>query len=140
MIVLVDTTVRSLAFRRRQVGLKEQVLIEELAELIRELRATIIGPIRQEILSGIADLASFEKVRERLSAFDDLEIEPAVYVDAARAYNTCRQKGVQGSQIDFLICAVARRYAAPVFTTDKDFTGYARHLDVELYSPRSREK
>lgn len=132
-----DTTIWSLAFRRGQSSASERKLVYELSELIEELRAAMIGPIRQELLSGISDRVSFEKVQDGVAAFEDLPIVAEDYVEAARAYNTCRKKGVQGSHIDFLICAVAMRHAAPIFTMDKDFAVYARHLDLELYSPRT---
>jgi predicted nucleic acid-binding protein len=134
--VLVDTTVWSLALRRQRPKTKDQILIDELSELIRELRAVLIGPIRQEVLSGIPDPAKFEVVKQHLEAFDDLPIIEADYEEAARVFNLCRKKGVQGSHIDFLICAVAIRHSAAVFTTDKDFTNYAKHLDLELHKPR----
>ncbi len=136
MKVLVDTTIWSLALRRRRPGPKEQVLIDELSELVMELRAFLIGPVRQEILSGIPDQAKFEEVRLHLSSFDDLQIVQSDYEEAARLYNTCRRKGIQGSHVDFLICAVAIRHSAAVFTTDKDFTNYSKHLDLELHNPR----
>ena len=115
---------------------KEQILIDELSELVMELRAILIGPIRQEVLSGIPDPAKFEVVRQHLAAFDDLPIVEADYEEAARVFNACRKKGIQGSHIDFLICAVAIRNSTAVFTTDKDFTKYAEHLDLELHKPR----
>ena len=136
MRVLVDTTVWSLALRRQRPKTKEQILIDELSELIRELRAVLIGPVRQEVLSGIPDPVKFEVVKQHLEAFDDLPIIEADYEEAARVFNVCRKKGVQGSHIDFLICAVAIRHSAAVFTTDKDFTNYAKHLDLELHKPR----
>ncbi len=136
MRVLVDTTVWSLALRRQRPKAKEQILIDELSELIRELRAVLIGPVRQEVLSGIPDPAKFEVVKQHLEAFDDLPIIEADYEEAARVFNVCRKKGVQGSHIDFLICAVAMRHSAAIFTTDKDFTNYAKHLDLELHKPR----
>ncbi len=136
MRVPVDTTVWPLALRRQRPKKKEQILIDELSELIRELRAVLIGPVRQEVLSGIPDPAKFEVVKQHLEAFDDLPIIEADYEEAARVFNLCRKKGVQGSHIDFLICAVAIRHSAAVFTTDKDFTNYAKHLDLELHKPR----
>jgi len=134
--VLVDTTIWSLALRRRNPKQPESVLIDELSELIQELRAVLIGPVRQEVLSGIPDTKDFDVVRQHLDAFDDLAIVSEDYVEAARMFNACRKKGVQGSHIDFLICAVSKRHSTPVFTTDKDFTNYARHLDLQLYKPR----
>jgi len=134
--VLIDTTIWSLALRRKQPTPEEQLYIEELSELIGELRAVLIGPVRQEVLSGIPDPKKFEVVRKHLAPFDDLPIEQADYEESARYFNGCRKKGVQGSHIDFLICAVAIRHAVPVFTTDKDFLNYSKHLELELYTPR----
>lgn len=136
MIVLVDTTVWSLALRRKRPTPKERLLIDELAELITEFRAVLIGPIRQEILSGISDERQFDTIRRHLSPFEDLPIAADDYEEAARLFNACRGKGVQGSHVDFLICAVAMRHSVPVFTTDGDFENYARHLDIELHRPR----
>ena len=112
------------------------MLIDELTELIEELRAVLIGPIRQEVLSGIPNVAKFDAVKRRLAAFDDLPMVGADYEEAARLFNVCRKRGVQGSHVDFLICTVALRYPATIFTTDKDFKDYAKHLDLELHRSR----
>ena len=136
MKVLVDTTIWSLVLRRKRPGSKEQILVDELSELVKELRAVLIGPIRQEVLSGIPDPAQFEVVRQHLAVFDDLPIVKADYEEAARVFNACRKKGIQGSHVDFLICTAAMRHSAAVFTTDNDFTNYAKHLDLELHKPR----
>ena len=136
MRVLVDTTLWSLALRRARRNPEEQALVDELAELVKELRAVVIGPIRQEVLSGISSLRQFETVRRHLAGFDDLPIDIRDYEDAARLFNVCRAKGVQGSHIDFLICAVAMRHSASVFTTDRDFTGYVQHMNLRLHEPR----
>ena len=137
MKVLVDTTLWSLALRRQnRKPPPEKELIDELSELVRELRAVLIGPVRQEVLSGISNPEQFDVVRQHLQAFDDLPISRGDYEEAARMFNICRGKGVQGSHIDFLICAVSMRHSAPVFTTDKDFTHYSMHLNFELHEPR----
>ena len=138
MTVLVDTTIWSLALRRRNPKLHEHVLINELSNLIQELRAALIGPIRQEILSGIPEEKDFDVVKRHLEPFDDLKIAGSDYEEAARMFNACRGMGVQGSHTDFLICAISKRHSAPIFTTDKDFTGYAKHLNLQLYEPRGR--
>lgn len=138
MRVLVDTTIWSLALRRRRRSPAEQVLVDEFTELVKEFRAVLIGPIRQEVLSGIPDPQQFGTVRDHLAAFDDLPLVTDDYVAAARSYNTCRAKGVQGSHIDFLICSAAARHATPVFTTDQDFVRYAKYLDLRLHVARKR--
>jgi hypothetical protein len=93
----------------------------------------IIGAIRQEVLSGYSDLNKFETLKTRLSYFENTPILDEDYITAARFYNECRQKGVQGSHIDLLICAVAVRLNIPILTSDKDFGFYQQHLPIKLY-------
>ncbi len=131
---LVDTSVWSLAFRRD----KEQnnPIINELKELINEARAVIIGSIRQEILSGISDENQYRTLKQKLQAFDDISINQADYELAAEFFNACRKKGIQGSHIDFLICAVAHQHNFSIFTIDKDFDQYSKILDIKLHKSR----
>ncbi len=135
MTVLVDTTIWSLALRRKpgDLNAREQALSRALAELIRDGRAQIMGVIRQELLSGIREEARFEKLRGYLGAFDDATLEDRDYEEAARMHNRCRARGIAGSAIDFLICAVAQRRNWQIFTTDDDFARYSKVLAVKLY-------
>lgn len=138
MKVLVDTSVWSLALRRNKKleSLQNSPVIYELKELINEARAVIIGPIRQEILSGIPDEKQFFLLKQKVQAFDDIKINQSDYELAAEFYNICRKKGIQGSQIDYLICAVANRLSYSIFTLDKDFEQYGKILDIKLHKPR----
>lgn len=131
MKVLVDTSVWSLALRRGSDS--EPGPVRELRSLIADNRVQMIGPIRQEILSGIREEGQFKELEVRLSAFPDLPLAPEDHVSAARFFNLCRRKGVQGSNTDFLICAVAVRHRFAIFTTDKDFALYAKHLPIVLH-------
>ena len=135
MTVLVDTPVWSLALRRRQAALnaREQGLTRALEELIREGRVQIMGAIRQELLSGICGEEHFHKLRDYLRAFEEPGIEVLDYEEAARMHNRCRSRGIAGSAIDFLICAVAKRRDWHIFTTDRDFERYGRVLGLRLY-------
>jgi predicted nucleic acid-binding protein len=135
MIALVDTPIWSLALRRsRQASSPEAV---ELGELVRDGRAAIIGPIRQELLSGIKSRLQFEQLRAHLRGFPDLELTSDDFELAAEFYNRCRARGVQGSNTDFLICAVASRRRQSVFTTDRDFAQFGRLIPVVLHATRS---
>ena len=134
MKVLADTSVWSLALRRSRAAPGSET-IEELGRLIRSYRVVLIGPVRQELLSGIRFAEQYEKLRERLRAFPDLQIRTEDYELAAKFFNLCRTRGVQGSNTDFLICAVAVLREMPVYTTDRDFDAYARILDVKLHMP-----
>jgi predicted nucleic acid-binding protein len=136
MNVLVDTSIWSLALRRRSRDLntRERVLVGELAELIREGRAAMIGLIRQELLSGIKTQTQFEELRKTLGAFRDEPVDTADHEAAAKAGNDCRAKGIAVSVVDILICAVAHRRGMSIFTTDPDFENYARELTLKLHA------
>jgi predicted nucleic acid-binding protein len=136
MTVLVDTPVWSLALRRKSTDLnaRERVLTGALAELIREGRAQMMGAIRQELLSGIREEERFHKLRKYLRAFDEPGIEVPDYEEAARMHNLCRGRGIAGSAIDFLICAVAQRRDWHIFTTDRDFERYGRVIGLKLFA------
>ena len=138
MRVLIDTPVWSLALRRAPAALsaREQAIVQAWAALVRAGRAALIGPVRQEVLSGLRDPRTFDRLNDRLSDFEDLSLETGDYVQAAAFFNTCRSHGVTGSAVDLLICAAARRHSVPIFSTDTDFRRYARLLRVRLYSPR----
>ena len=138
MRVLVDTSVWSLALRRRPNDLnpRESLLVSELAELVQEGGAGMIGVIRQELLSGIKSSAQFEELRKTLRAFTDEPLGIEDYEAAARASNTCRAKGIATTIVDMLICAVAHQRGMRIFTTDPDFDKYARCLPVKLHSAR----
>ncbi len=136
MMVLVDTPVWSLALRRRPEHLsnQEQQLTQALAELIREGRVQILGPVRQELLSGIREEAQFRKLRDYLRAFPEHPLEALDYEEAAHMNNRCRTRGIAGSAVDYLICAAAHRRRWSILTTDRDFQNYASVLPLRLHS------
>jgi predicted nucleic acid-binding protein len=139
MKVLVDTTIWSIALRRRPAGRNpaEARLVKAWEELVGDGLIVLLGLIRQEILSGIADRRQFERLRDAMAAFPDEVVLTADHVRAAEHFNRCRAAGVAGSPVDFLICALSERLAAPIFTTDLDFARFARHLPIYLYGPTS---
>jgi predicted nucleic acid-binding protein len=129
--VIVDTCIWSLALRGKTP--RDREVTNELASLIQENRAKIIGLIRQEILSGYSDLARYEKLKNKLRAFPNEQVIDIDYESAAEYSNICRCKGVQSSHTDFLICAVAIRLKMQIYTSDKDFSHYFKHLPISLY-------
>lgn len=118
----------SAAEKRAQAGsIEDQQMLTQLREAIQDRRAAIIGPIRQEILSGIRDKAQFSNIQELLDPFRDEEIAAGDYVEAARCFNLCREKGIECGPVDILICAVAIRMRYDILTSDK---GLKRCLQV----------
>jgi predicted nucleic acid-binding protein len=136
MMVLVDTPIWSHALRRRSADLnsREQRLTAALRELIEDGRAQLVGPVRQELLSGIREEAAFKKLRDQLRAFEQVSLDAVDYEEAARLNNQCRARGLAGSAIDFVICATTLRRSWQIFTTDHDFSRYATVLPLNLYN------
>lgn len=140
-MVLVDTTIWSLALRRKphDLSASERHLVDEWAALVRGGRAVMSGPIRQEVLSGVKRQADSDALRQRLSAFALLPIELGDYDRAASFFNTCRAHGIVGTTVDMLLCALAHRTRAAIFTADQDFPLYARHLPIRLHAPQTSD-
>ena len=130
--VLVDTSVWSLALRKKDRTEEEQKIINHLSKLIRNLNVVLIGPIRQEILSGISTRERFEALKEKLSIFEDHTIYTHDYELAAEYFNECRKNGIQGSHIDYLICSVAANNDMSIFTMDNDFQFYKKYIRIKL--------
>lgn len=130
MKIIVDTCVWSLALRRSAPMASTEVRL--LEELIQDGRVAMLGPIRQELLSGVKAPAQFKTIAGALEAFPDEELATEDYVEAARCFNRCRSKGVQGSNTDFLLCAVSLRTDFPILTTDGDFAHFKKVLRVKL--------
>jgi predicted nucleic acid-binding protein len=135
---LIDTSVWSLALRRRAQDLNaaERILVAELAELVKEGRARILGVIRQELLSGIKTTAQYEKLRTTLRSFPDECLDTPDYEFAAKNSNDCRAKGIAVSVVDAVICAVGTTRDWPILTADPDFKNYATVLGIKLHAPR----
>jgi predicted nucleic acid-binding protein len=134
MKVLVDTSVWSLALRRQgPLNRGAAASVAELRTLIDEGRVALIGPIRQELLSGVRTHEVFARLRDHLRPFTDEPLESEDFERAAEIFNTCRARGVQGSNIDFLICAAAERRRLPILTTDADFARFADILPITIH-------
>lgn len=135
-MVLVDTSVWSLALRRRAVDLgpQDRRITQALYELVREARVQLLGAIRQEVLSGIGKESQFLRIRNDLRAFEDVALGTGDYEDAAQMSNRCRGAGIATAPVDMLICAVGQHHGWQIFSTDRDFNHYTSVLPIQLYS------
>lgn len=135
MKVLADTSVWSILLRRpaHKLNPSELAVRENLVDLLKDGRAQIIGPVRQELLTGLRDKAHFEALRKKLRAFDEVPIQPEDYENAAVAANSCISRGIAVTNIDILLCAISLRTSWPIFTTDGDFLAYQKVLGFELH-------
>ena len=129
--IIIDTCIWSLALRGSKP--RDRKVAAILTQLIEQNRATILGPIRQEVLSGYSEFEKFKELKKKLVHFPNEIILDVDYETAAEYSNLCRRNGVQGSHIDFLICAVAARTKMKIYTTDKEFSKYASYLPISIY-------
>jgi hypothetical protein len=129
MDVLVDSCVWSLALRRHA---PDETIAKEIKTLVKDSRIRIIGPIRQEVLSGIANHDHYLHLRSVLGYFPDIELATKNFEYAAELSNQCRAKGIQGSHTDFLI----KTHKLAIFTTDQDFERYSKIIRLSLFQPR----
>jgi predicted nucleic acid-binding protein len=132
MKTIIDISVWFLALRRKKK--QNYAEIRELEKLISNFSVIMLGPIRQEILSGVQQQNQFRLLADYLHPFPDFNITTQDYENAAKYYNELRKKGIQGSNTDFLICSVAVNNDFNIFTTDKDFERYAKYLPIALYN------
>ena len=134
MSVLIDSDAWSELLRKVKGELSPEVraLMTLLDEA--EVGVVMIGAVRQEVLSGWRERSAFERVRDLLRDFPDRDVGTAEYELAAEYFNTCRSKGVQGSNTDFLICACSVAWNVPVLTRDQDYGRYAEHVPVRVYT------
>jgi len=121
-MILVDTCVWSLAFRRRDASRAEAPAARELRRLIEEDEpVSIPGIVLQELLSGLRDEAQLRKLLGALEGFPCRLASPSHHIAAARLLNRCRSEGVTVSAIDCLIAALCIQTGAALLTTDRDF-------------------
>jgi predicted nucleic acid-binding protein len=135
-MILVDTPVWSLALRRTAADLSavDRRVTQLLYGLVDEGRVQLLGPVRQELLSGLREESQFRRLRDYLRDFPDVPIETEDYEEAARASNRCRSIGIAASPVDMLMCAIAVRHGWEILTADKDFVRYQTILKISLFS------
>ena len=133
MKVVVDTSVWSVALRRRDSIPSPQTLL--LSDLIRDGRALLLGLVRQELLSGIRNVEQLNRLRDQLRFFQNSQFDVEDFQTAASFFNLCMSNGIQGSMVDFLICAFASRREFQIFTSDRDFDRYSGIIPISLLSP-----
>ena len=135
MSALIDTSVWSLALRRRRRDLNptELKIYYEWERLVLDGEAILIGPIRQETVSGIASQREAQIVKQRLAVVEELPLPSDLFLLAADFFNACRTAGVAAGAIDMMICAAAHNHGVPIFSIDPDFEHYAKHLPIILH-------
>lgn len=132
-MILVDTSVLSLAFRRKAQEIAEQPSVQTLRRLIMEDQPVgVPGIVLQELLSGVRSVHEFDLLLDLMEGFPLLLATQKHYLAAARIANACRRRGITISTVDCLIAAMAVEAKSPLLTTDRDFELMAPHCSLRL--------
>jgi predicted nucleic acid-binding protein len=132
-LILVDTSVLLLAFRRRIKLGPEPQQVQIFRHLVEEDRPVAIpGIVLQELLSGVRTEAEFERLRDLMEGFPLILAARSHHVDAAGIVNKCRQTGITVSAIDCLIAALAIETKSQLLTCDRDFARIASCCALQL--------
>lgn len=135
-MIHLDTSVLSVAFRRKAPSETEMAVARQLERLVGGGEAVgIPGIVLQEILSGIREPALFRRLKDDLvRGYAIVAATAGDHIMAAEIATTCREAGAAVSSIDALIAAVAVNSRAQLFTLDADFTRIARHTALRLFA------
>ncbi len=139
-MILLDTSVLSRVFRRKDAGPDEMALRASVARLLSsETPLALPAPVLQEILTGIRSAAQFASLEQHLlGAFGIVHPGTRDYVAAARLSNRCRAAGLNVGGGDCLIAALAIDRRCALLAIDADFEHIARLAPLKLHRWRGR--
>lgn len=125
---LLDTNILFSAFRRAPEVLSatEMAITKRLSSMLVQGEAGVIGPIRQEVLTGIRHVSQFDRLRYLLDGIKTIDLELQDFDEAARLTNVLLTKGITVSPTDSLLAAAALRRSLSVYTLDADFQHFSR--------------
>ena len=134
-MIACDTSSLSQFFRRQKAP--HNGVASAVEKLINSNRIALFGIVRQELLSGVKHPEQFRRIETSTRALPLHFAGDEDHVTAANFFNACRAKGVQGSPVDFLICAMAARRKFALYATDPDFALYESIIPIKLYKPKT---
>ena len=133
MILMVDTSVWSLALRRDIVAVQPEVRHLQQA-LLGEQTVVTTGLVLQELLQGFSGPKARGQIIDCFSSLPLVQPDRQDHVDAAALRTKCRQGGVQIGTIDALLAQLCIRHQLTLLTTDQDFAHAARHCQLRIWS------
>lgn len=132
-MLLVDTSVWSLAFRRDQQP--EDPRVDHLHHVLSTAGdVAVTGIIVQELLQGMTGPRQRATLVDRLAALPSIDPHRADHIRAAEVRNACRRGGVQLGTIDALLAALCLRHDLVLLTADRDFEHASAIVPLRLWS------
>jgi len=132
MMLLVDTSVWSLALRRDVVVARPEVPYLKRALEGSQTVATT-GLVLEELLQGFSGPKARAQSIDCFSSLPLVQPDRQDHVDAASLRTACRRGGVQIGTIDALLAQLCIRHHLTLLTTDQDFAHAARHCRLRIW-------
>lgn len=133
-MIFVDTSVWSLAFRRKQQQ-TDCPVVAQLKYLIETDEPLLVaGIVLQELLTGLKEEAQFNRMYRLITGFTLVVANESHHKLAAQIANACRKNGVATTATDCLIAAMTINHNAQLLTTDQDFSYMAKYCPLNLYA------
>jgi predicted nucleic acid-binding protein len=134
-LIVVDTSVWSLAFRRRSwpKGVAPGV-VKLLQKVTREKQRVVVpGVVLQELLSGVKDPEQGERIKELMEGYPLILATKEQHVEAANISNACRKAGMSAATGDCLIAAQCILLNGVLLTLDDDFKRISGCCGLRIY-------
>jgi len=93
-----------------------------------------VGIIKLELLGGARTEAEFEKLKNRLDAFDMIEMNDAFWNDASNIAFKLKRLGLTIPSVDIVIATAALREKSILIHADAHFNLIAQHIDLNVES------
>jgi predicted nucleic acid-binding protein len=132
VILFVDTSVWSLAFRRDTVSSAPEIVALRRG-LDSGTMVVTTGLVLQELLQGFAGPRARKDLVARFAALPFISPDRQDHIEAADLRNRCRRAGLQIGTIDVLLAQLCIRHSLTMLTTDRDFSGIAAKSTLKLW-------
>jgi predicted nucleic acid-binding protein len=134
-LIVLDTSVLSLALRRRNPNPRHPA-VQSFRELLSEdIQLVVPGIVFQELLGGVRSDRQFEELLQRLLTFTVVAASIDHHLSAAHSVNVCRSCGIAVTSADALIAAQTIAYGGQLFTLDQNFERIAETIGLALFKP-----
>jgi predicted nucleic acid-binding protein len=132
-VIVVDTSVLSLAYRRPRATQPESPAVALFREAVkRDVPVLVPGIVSQELMSGLRSRSALLRMAGLLRAFAMPAVDFEIHIKAARIHATCQRRGLAASTIDCLIAAHALNLGAALLTVDRDFQRMAEACPLRI--------
>jgi len=133
-VILLETSLLSVAFRHRRPAESEPAPVMLLRGLVHENASLgIPGIVLQEVLTGLREDRQASQVRQALTGFPVVLATEGDHRLAVGILEASRKAGKAVSTVDGLIAAMAIARQATLFTLDRDFTRIPTSCGLRLF-------